>query len=226
MVSFAWQDVVRIAIQLVVVVLSIVLHELAHGYVAWRLGDPTAKEAGRLTLNPVKHLDPFGSIILPLCMSAFGGAVFAYAKPVPYNPMYFKNRRRDELAVALAGPLSNLLQALVAAGICWGITGMASRGAIDVNVYYWASYVAYMYCMVNLWLMFFNLIPLPPLDGANIIAFFLSDRAMAVFYKVKSYSMFILILILFFIPYVTPFDPMSWYFSHTAGALANVLLPW
>ena len=113
--SFGLTDIAYMLMQVVCIVLSVMVHEIAHGYAAYRLGDPTAKRAGRLTLNPAKHLDPFGSIVLPLIMIAAHGPVFAYAKPVPYNPAYFKNRKEGELIVAFAGPLSNLAQALIGA---------------------------------------------------------------------------------------------------------------
>ena len=102
-------------ISVVLVMFSVVLHEIAHGWAAYRLGNPTAKQAGRLTLNPLLHLDPFGSVLLPLMLAIVGGPVFAFAKPVPYNPRNLRHPVRDEVLVALAGPLCNLLQALVGA---------------------------------------------------------------------------------------------------------------
>ena len=110
-------DFIEIALTVLALLISIVVHEVSHGYVAYLCGDPTAKEAGRLSLNPLAHLDPFGSVLLPLLLLFLGGPVFAYAKPVPYDPRYLRHRRRDELLVALSGPASNLVQALVGAGL-------------------------------------------------------------------------------------------------------------
>ncbi len=117
-----------VALTVALVMVSAVIHEVAHGWVAWKLGDPTAKEAGRLTLDPRAHLDGFGSIVLPLLMALMGGPVFAFARPVPYNPRRLRNARVGELLVALAGPASNLLQALLgtaALGLLLGAGGLA-----------------------------------------------------------------------------------------------------
>ena len=102
---------------------AIVFHEVAHGFAAYRLGDPTAKAAGRLTLNPLAHVDPFGSVILPLLMMIMGGPVFGYAKPVPYNPTFFKNKRTDDFIVGMAGPAANLLMALLGSAVAIALSG-------------------------------------------------------------------------------------------------------
>ena len=215
-----------IVIQLVVVVLSIMVHEVSHGYMAYRLGDPTAKRAGRLTLNPTKHLDPFGSVLLPVLMSFAGGPVFAYAKPVPYNPTYFKQRKRDELLVAFAGPFSNLLMAFVGVGVSQLVQSLAPHVSLGwYDALSWAYTVGYVICLINMVLLFFNIIPLPPLDGSSIIGAVLPTRYMNVYYKVKSYSMFILLVLLFLVPMITPWDPLNWYMSHTAYALTQILVP-
>lgn len=225
--SWDLERVVLVAVQLALVVFSIMVHEVSHGLAAYRLGDPTAKRAGRLTLNPAKHLDPFGSVLLPALMSLAGGPVFAYAKPVPYNPYNLRgNRRTAELVVAFAGPFSNLVQGLVGAGVAQAAFAAypgASAGLQDVL--YWAYNVGYLYCVINFVLMFFNIIPLPPLDGSSIIGAVLPSRYMSQFYKVKQYSMFILLCLLFLVPMVTPWDPLGWYMRHTAYALADVLVP-
>ena len=221
------QHLIVILIELVCIVFSVMVHEIAHGYAAWRLGDPTAKRAGRLTLNPAKHLDPVGSIGLPLLMALVGAPIFAYAKPVPYNPHYFKDRKKGELVVAFAGPLSNLVQALFGALVCF-LASYGSRGLYGTfgwGVLSWVYTFGYYYCYINLVLLFFNIIPLPPLDGASIVAVFLNERGLEVFYRVKRYSMFILLALLILIPMVTPWNPLGWYMRHTAGALLGVLVP-
>lgn len=224
--NFTFESVLLILIQLVVVVFSIMVHEISHGYMAYRLGDPTAKRAGRLTLNPAKHLDPFGSVLLPLVMSFAGGPVFAYAKPVPYNPAYFKQRKRDELLVAFAGPFSNLLLAFVGVGLAQIVQLVAPHVGFGwYDALSWLYTVGYLICLVNLVLLFFNVIPLPPLDGSSIIGAVLPAKYMNTFYKVKSYSMFILLVLLFLVPMITPWDPLGWYMSHTAYALTDMLVP-
>ena len=220
------EQLLMIVIQLVVVVFSIMVHEISHGFMAYRLGDPTAKRAGRLTLNPAKHLDPFGSVLLPVLMAFAGGPVFAYAKPVPYNPLYFKQRKRDELLVAFAGPFSNLLMAFVGVGVSQIAQGLAPHVSLGwYDALSWLYTVGYVICVVNMVLLFFNIIPLPPLDGSSIIGAVLPMRYMSVYYKVKSYSMFILLVLLFLVPMITPWDPLGWYMSHTAYALTNILIP-
>ncbi|MBR2835331.1 MAG: site-2 protease family protein [Coriobacteriales bacterium] len=223
------EAILWIVVKLAIIIVAIMLHEIAHGYAAYRLGDPTAKNAGRLTLNPIKHLDPFGSVLLPLVMAFANGPIFAYAKPVPYNPAYFKDLRKGELIVAFAGPASNFMQALIGAGICWccmlvpvsALIGNDVALNIVSFIYAFGTYV----CYINLWLFFFNIIPLPPLDGASIVAVFLDEKGLNVFYTIKQYSMFILLLLLIVVPMVTPWDPIGWYFSHTATLLAHLMLP-
>lgn len=227
MSSMTPERILIILIELVCIVFSIMVHEIAHGYAAYRLGDPTAKRAGRLTLNPAKHLDPFGSVLLPLIMSFIGGPIFAYAKPVPYNPMYFKDRKKGELIVAFAGPASNLLQAFAGAGLCLVAQHLFSptMSAGGYEALLWLYRIGYYYCLINLVLLFFNIIPLPPLDGASIVTAFLTPSGMEKFYKVKQYSMFILLALLFLVPMVTPWDPLGWYLQHTAYTVLHVLIP-
>ncbi len=108
---------------------ALVLHEVAHGFAAYKLGDPTAKASGRLSLNPLKHIDPFGTVILPAMLMFMGWPVFGYAKPVPYNPRYFKDPRRDDVIVGLAGPAANLAMAAIAAAVAWGCSGLVANPA-------------------------------------------------------------------------------------------------
>lgn len=224
-------QIIQIALMVIAFIPAIVLHECAHGYAAYKLGDPTAKNAGRLTLNPVAHVDLFGTIILPACliaMSMLGGGVgmmFGYAKPVPYNPRYFKDIRQGELIVGLAGPAANLIMSLVGAAIAWGgISLYHMIGQVpEIGLYVW--YFGVYFCTVNLCLAFFNLIPLPPLDGSSIIAVFLSDNALKTYYKVQRYSMFILLLLILVLPYLTNIDIIGIYLNATAGNLSKLLLP-
>jgi len=177
-------------VMLVLLIPSITFHEFMHGYAAYRLGDPTAKNAGRLTLNPIKSIDPFGTILLPLLMSLGGGPIFGYAKPVPYNPMYFKNLRKGELITGFSGPAANLALALFGAALAWGALLLFTFSKSAAQAVY---LVGSTMTMLNLVLMFFNLIPIPPLDGSSIVPIFLPNSALQGWYNLQRYSFIILI---------------------------------
>jgi Zn-dependent protease len=160
--------------QLAALILSVIIHEISHGYVAEYLGDPTARLAGRLTLNPLKHLDFFGSLVLPLLLVLSGQPVIGWAKPVPYNPYNLKDPLRGGGLIALAGPLSNFLVAMIL-GLCirfldtFPIVGLAQ-----------IELLALMFQLVvslNVALALFNLLPIPPLDGSKVLALILPRRA-------------------------------------------------
>jgi Zn-dependent protease len=153
--------VIYIAIVLGVILLSMTVHEAMHGFVAYWLGDDTAKREGRLTLNPIKHLDPFLSIILPLSLALIGAPVFGGAKPVPFNPDRVRGEEWGAALVAIAGPLTNLIIAFVTYGI-WVVVGMPSMGQLAGEI----LITAYT---VNLGFFIFNAIPIPPLDGSRVI---------------------------------------------------------
>jgi len=210
-------------VMLVLLIPSITFHEFMHGYAAYRLGDPTAKNAGRLTLNPIKSIDPFGTILLPLLMSLGGGPIFGYAKPVPYNPMYFKNLRKGELITGFSGPAANLALALFGAMLAWAavlLVGFSESMAQAVYL------VGSTMTMLNLVLMFFNLIPIPPLDGSSIVPIFLPNSALQGWYNLQRYSFIILIALLWGVPMLFPgVDPIGVYFNYTVVPLMNLLLP-
>jgi Zn-dependent protease len=146
----------------IVLVISVILHEVAHGYAALYLGDPTAKYAGRLTLNPIPHIDPMGSIVIPFLLSLVpGGIIFGWAKPVPYNPYNLKGGKYGPAYVAAAGPLTNLLVATIFALIL----SHASLLGLESTALPLIQTIVYL----NLALMWFNLIPVPPLDGSKIL---------------------------------------------------------
>ena len=155
---------------IVALILSIVIHEMAHGYAANWLGDPTARLAGRLSGNPLVHLDPLGSVIIPgiLYLSSVG-LLFGWAKPVPYNPYNLRNRKWGEALVAAAGPAVNILLAAIFAGII-RFAGQLELSASFVEI---ASYIVY----INILLALFNMIPIPPLDGSKILAAVLPYQA-------------------------------------------------
>ncbi len=179
----------------IILILSVIIHEVSHGGVAYYLGDPTAKYAGRLTLNPLKHLDPIGSVIVPLFLVVMsqlggGGIIFGWAKPVPINPYNFRDQKYGSLKVALAGPLSNLAVALVFGLILRFVPQVtAINGAIVI-----LSYIVY----INILLAIFNLIPVPPLDGSHILFSLLPHQARQVERFLRQYGIFILLLIIFF----------------------------
>ncbi len=199
------------------VVPAIVFHEVAHGYSAYLLGDPTAKNAGRLTLNPLKHIDPFGTVILPIILLiASGGTMsFGYAKPVPFNPMYFKDRGTGTLITGVAGPVANLALAAVV-GVAIGLSRLVGLGA-DVfsgTVLYLLDY----FVVINLMLLFFNMIPIPGLDGSRVVQRFLPPRARLAYFKAERYTM----LILFGAIYLMP-GAVSAYLRYTVFPVYDLL---
>ena len=219
-----------IAVSIALVAVSASIHEFAHGWMALKCGDPTAKEAGRLTLNPLAHLDPFGSFVLPLLMALSGMPVFAAAKPVPFNPHRLKNPARDEALVALAGPVSNLIQAVAGTLVLYlvitFIEPLALASTIPYAVFYWLAIAVNSYVYVNLSLAFFNLIPLPPLDGSKLISPLLKGEARRIYNTVQAYSLPILMVALYLLPTVLGIDPLGWYFDLTVENLYNLLTFW
>jgi Zn-dependent protease len=179
--------------QLIVLIFSVMIHEIAHGAVALKLGDTTAKDAGRLTLNPLKHIDPFGSVILPLLLVlAQSPFLIGWAKPVPYNPFNLKNPKKGAGIIGAAGPLSNLVIAVVFGIIFRGVT--ATGGAAMENL---AQLIFYI-ILINILLAVFNLLPLPPLDGSNVLFSFLPHKYYALQEFLLRYGMFILLFFIFF----------------------------
>ncbi|MDO4538696.1 MAG: site-2 protease family protein [Coriobacteriales bacterium] len=220
--------IINIVLTVFIVLVATVLHEMSHAAMANALGDPTAKERGRLTLNPFAHLDLVGSVILPALMAFAGGPIFAFAKPVPYNPRRLKHPIRDEVLVALAGPACNLVQALVGTAIFRGMMAWASSSvtatAANGDVIYIVMQTIATYVYLNLMLMFFNLIPLPPLDGSAIISPLLRGEARMWYYRVQQYAMPVLLAVMFLVPMMFHVDPVGWYLNHTALPVASLLL--
>lgn len=211
------------------VIIGIVVHESAHALAAYVLGDSTARSRGRISLNPLAHIDPFGTVLLPLLMVLAGGPVFAYAKPVPVYLGNLKNPKRDEVLVALAGPLSNILVALVAAlvyGMLLGAVLVPGLSAGTLSLGFANGIASFLVTLmsVNLSLAFFNLIPLPPLDGSSILVLFLKGEALRTYYEIQRYSMPILIIVLYLLPSITGIDLIGWYFDFTVYPLMNALL--
>lgn len=176
-----------------ILIMSVVIHEVAHGYAALALGDSTAKYQGRLTLNPLNHLDPVGSVLVPLLGYFLGGFIVGWAKPVPFNPYNLRNQKWGEAVVAFAGPLSNITLAI--------IFGMVLRFMDVGSALPLVSFVV----LINLTLAFFNLIPVPPLDGSKILFAFLPLRMEGLRRSLEQYGFFLVFLfIAFFWQFLSP----------------------
>lgn len=207
-------DLLDIVFRFALIIPAIVFHEVAHGYAALALGDTTAKDAGRLSLNPIRHIDPWGTILLPLLMISLFGAGFGYAKPVPVNPYRFRgDKRMGMFLTGIAGPVANLSMAAVA-----GIVVRFSGGLDNI-----IGMGAYLFALVNLVLMFFNLIPLPPLDGSRVLPLLLPDSAMEAYHKWERYGFFILIGVLWLVPSIFNVDPIGAYFEVTVYPILKLV---
>lgn len=176
-----------------ILIMSVVIHEVAHGYSAYLLGDDTARLSGRLTLNPIKHLDPFGSVILPLLLIiSHAGFVVGWARPVPYNPMNLKKGRMSNFIVSIAGIIANLLIAI--------IFGLLIRFAPTLGISSDAFYqISAMIVLTNLVLALFNLIPIPPLDGSKVLFSFLPTKYRHIENFLERWGIFFLLFFIIFL---------------------------
>jgi Zn-dependent protease len=199
-------------------ILAISLHEAMHGYVANRLGDPTAKFLGRLTLNPFKHIDPIGTILVPAVLFMTSGMMFGWAKPVPVAVQNLKNPKRDMAIVAAGGPGANLILAIIASAALYLIAGVASRvplaDAVRQTVVVPLVMIFFYMLQFNLFLMMFNLLPIPPLDGGRILVGLLPLTQARVVEAIEPYGFWVLILLLMADRYVhflrTFMAPVYW----------------
>ncbi|HET7371331.1 MAG TPA: site-2 protease family protein [Gammaproteobacteria bacterium] len=181
----------KIIIWAIPVLFAVTMHEVAHGWVARKLGDPTAQMLGRLTVNPIKHVDPIGTVLVPALMLILGGFLFGWAKPVPITARNFKNPRRDMALVALAGPLSNL-----AMGIIWAII---IRIGVAVSLPWLSVPLVLMGqagVLINAILLVVNLLPLPPLDGGRVLTGLIPPRMAATVDRVEPFGFIIIIALL------------------------------
>jgi Zn-dependent protease len=204
--------------ELLVVLICVTVHEASHAWAADKLGDPTARLAGRLSLNPIRHIDPVGTVLVPIVLAALGGPVFGWAKPVGINPMRFRNPREGMMLSALAGPGSNLLLA--------GVLGLGARiglpllAAAPIGV----AFTVALLIRINLILATFNLIPLPPLDGSRVVPVLLPPDAARTWDSLERYGMLIVLLLIVVAPQLLGFSPISAYFEHVALPLERLLL--
>jgi Zn-dependent protease len=185
--------------QIAALLFAVTIHEAAHGWVAWRCGDPTAKMLGRVSLNPIVHIDPVGSVIFPGVLALVGSPfIFGWAKPVPVNPRYFRNFKRDNILVSAAGVSANLACAL-AAGLVFQLVA-ATEPAWAGSIFHGPMQGLAMLCqslvVINCVLAVFNLIPIPPLDGGGIVSMILPPQLAMSYEKLAPYGMILLIVLL------------------------------
>jgi Zn-dependent protease len=191
-----------IATWLVPLIIAIVFHEVAHGLVARRFGDPTAERMGRLTLNPIKHVDPVGTLMLPMLLAIAHAPIFGWAKPVPVRADRMRNPRRDMIIVALAGPGMNMLLAVVATAIL--AVGLAMGGGDPMSPGGFIASNAINFLLINIFLAVFNLIPLPPFDGGHVVEGLLPRPLAARFRRLGRFSLPILFALLLVLPALWP----------------------
>ena len=191
-----------IATWLVPLTIAIVFHEVAHGLVARRFGDPTAERMGRLTLNPIKHIDPVGTIILPVILALSHAPIFGWAKPVPVRSDRMRHPRRDMILVALAGPGMNFLLAIVATAIL--AIGLSLGGGDPMTPGGFIASNALNFLLINIFLAVFNLIPLPPFDGGHVLEGLLPRPMAARFRRLGRFSLVILFTLLLIVPLLWP----------------------
>ena len=184
----------EIALFVIPIVIAITFHEAAHGYVALWCGDDTAKRAGRLTLNPIRHIDLFGTVILPLLLLFTAGFAFGYAKPVPVNFAALKHPRLDMVRVAAAGPAMNVVLALIS------VVLISSLGVLEGETAAFVGNLLLQSAQLNVLLAVFNMLPIPPLDGGKVLAALLPGGAMRSYLHLERYGMLLLLLLLFILP--------------------------
>lgn len=207
--------IVMAAVLVIPLIIAIVFHEVAHGWTARALGDSTAAKLGRLSLNPIKHVDPFGTIIVPGMLMLVGGPVFGWAKPVPVIKGRLRNPRRDMMIVAAAGPGSNLVMAAIGAIVLGLVAPQAMLDARSTQEIVWAfapfgivaEFAAAMlltFILINVFLALFNLLPIPPFDGGHIVEGLLPPRLAAQYAGMHSKALLIMILLIVVLPWISP----------------------
>lgn len=196
--KFRNMDPIIVVIMIAILIMSVVFHELSHGYVAELLGDPTPRLQGRLTVNPIKHLDLFGSIIIPI-LTSIGGFTFGWAKPIEWNPYNVKSRRVGEFLISAAGPSANILIAII-----FGLVIRFGLGSLPSAFLFISSYIV----MINITLAIFNLIPIPPLDGSKIFFSLLPPKYSHIRAGFEQHAIFLIFIVIIFLwRFVEPIIP-------------------
>jgi Zn-dependent protease len=203
----------NISIYAIPALLAITLHEVAHGWTARYFGDRTAEMLGRLSLNPLRHIDPIGTVLVPGLLLAVGGPLFGWAKPVPVATSALRNPRRAMIVVALAGPAANLLMAAL-----WcGVLAAAARVNVNQTLDFWIDSMAQAGILTNVILAVFNLLPIPPLDGGRVLAGLLPPRAAARLEKIEPFGLFVVLGL-------SVLGMFSWLFNPAFRAVGHVIL--
>jgi Zn-dependent protease len=232
-------ELLNVVLFVAILIPSIIFHEVSHGWVAGRFGDHTARDAGRLTLNPIPHIDPFGSLLVPGLMAFAGGPIFGWAKPVPVNPAALPRPTRDMAVVALAGPASNLVLATAVALIvrwpmienasCTGFGTLVDLSGRELGVQCLgggagvatggvATRILLALVVVNIALAIFNMLPIPPLDGSRLLPLVLNERARIAYHRFSAYGILVLFALLFLFPAALSF---VW---DLTGSIAGLLI--
>jgi Zn-dependent protease len=203
----------NISIYAIPALLAITLHEVAHGWTARYFGDRTAEMLGRLSLNPLRHIDLIGTVLVPGLLLAVGGPLFGWAKPVPVATSMLRNPRRAMIVVALAGPAANLLMAAMWCGVLAAIARINGNETLD----YWIGLMAQAGIVINVILAVFNLLPIPPLDGGRVLAGLLPSRVGARLEKIEPVGLFIVLGL-------SAFGVLGWLFNPAYRAIGQVIL--
>lgn len=215
----------QICLSVFALIITIIAHEIAHGWVAWRLGDNTAQKAGRLSLNPIKHIDVFGTVILPIILFfSKTGFVFGWAKPVPINYKAFKKTKRDIILVASAGIITNIVLAMISV-ILLKITFLLPENMIKaILAYFWFNLLLF-----NTFFAIFNLLPIPPLDGSKILLGWSDNHRIQYYLNQTRMGLILIIFLAFILPAILQefgisFNPLVYLLRHSISFVINLLL--
>jgi Zn-dependent protease len=225
------ETIYQAAALIIPMIIAIVFHEIAHGWTARALGDPTAAELGRLSPNPIKHIDPFGTIILPGMLKLAGLPVFGWAKPVPVIKARLRNPRRDMMIVAAAGPGSNLMMGLIGAVLLGVLLGWSGPMQDQMGPMHFLVLNLGNFILVNVFLALFNLLPVPPFDGGHIVEGLLPPAIAQKFAGMHRQALLVMILLIVVLPWISPslnivgwlvIPPVQWLSEHYLSIAAAV----